>query len=546
MKFCPQCGTFFEPEARFCLECGFDRSTVESLSPTLPISPEVVISDKENNTVEPAEVTKSYSEITLACPQCGTALIPGDRFCLECGFDTSGKQDVAVDVPQEIQPPIIEEETIKESSVEETVSTPGNKQYCPQCGSGIDVDERFCQECGFDTSGKKDVAEDVPQEIQPPIIEEETIKESSVEETVSTPGNKQFCPQCGSGIDVDERFCQECRFDTSGKKDVAEDDPQEIQPPIIEEETIEESSVEEAVSTPGNKQYCPQCGSGIDVDERFCQECGFDTKSDEIESDIKPEPAIIPPVAEKQPIAKPVISQPEPEPVRQASPINYQTSQKEKPAFQQKEKRTWQLIVMIIIGAGILGTAGWFGYNMYLAPSKETTANSSANTRPMSLMDQELAKHRAKDQKQGTQQNTSDEDAMESAMVEAKKIPSKVILEVGKAEEPKNKNPKNPAKLTISRPTMITLITTDHYNDGMGTPRGGIITIKDRSGMVVAAYKALGKTGKNGTPSAKWVVEPNKIFNKGTYFIWDSDPITWSKTFVGSNGFIVVEGYEVP
>jgi hypothetical protein len=92
---------------------------------------------------------------------------------------------------------------------------------------------------------------------------------------------------------------------------------------------------------------------------------------------------------------------------------------------------------------------------------------------------------------------------------------------------------------------MIVKITTDHYNDGMGTPRGGIITIKDGNGKIIGSYKALGKTGKNGTPSAKWVAMPNIMLEKGTYFIWDSDMATWSKTFIGNNGFIVVEGYTV-
>jgi|GEM_PF-1538507 predicted amidophosphoribosyltransferase len=481
MKFCPQCGTFFEPEAHFCLECGFDRSTVESISPAPLISPDVLNSDTEINTAESAEVIKTQSEITLACPQCGKALIPGDRFCLECGFDTSGKKDVPEDVPQAMQPHIVEDETFAVTPVVETVSVPGEKQFCPQCGSGIDDTERFCQECGFDTSGSKEVIEEVPQAIQPPLIEEETI---------ATP-------------------------------------------------------VVETVSVPGEKQFCPQCGSGIDDNERFCQECGFDTKTDEIVTDIKPEPAIIPAVADKQSIAKPAIPQPPPEPVPQTSPINYQTSQKGKPATQQREKKTWQRIAIIIIGAGILGAAGWFGYNKFIAASKETPDNASVNTKPMSLMDQELAKQKEKVQNLDAQQNTTNEDAVESAKVEENKIPSKVILEVGHKEEPKNKNPANPAKLTISVPTMITRITTDHYNDGMGTPRGGIITIKDRSGMVVAGYKALGKTGKNGTPSAKWVAEPDKILKKGTYFIWDSDPKTWSKTFIGNNGFVVVEGYEV-
>lgn len=36
-----------------------------------------------------------------------------------------------------------------------------------------------------------------------------------------------------------------------------------------------------------------------------------------------------------------------------------------------------------------------------------------------------------------------------------------------------------------------------------------------------------------------------KHLNKGIYFIWDIDPATWSKTFAGNDGYIVVEGYEV-
>ena len=69
MKFCPQCGTTFEPEARFCLECGFDRSSVEPMT-------------------TPTEKVPQQTPVNLVCPQCGTALVPGDRFCLECGYDT--------------------------------------------------------------------------------------------------------------------------------------------------------------------------------------------------------------------------------------------------------------------------------------------------------------------------------------------------------------------------------------------------------------------------------------------------------------------------
>jgi hypothetical protein len=115
---------------------------------------------------------------------------------------------------------------------------------------------------------------------------------------------------------------------------------------------------------------------------------------------------------------------------------------------------------------------------------------------------------------------------------------------VGRKEDPKNKKPKNPVKLTLEKSTMIVRITTDHYNDGMGTSGAGNITMKDRDGNILGTYKASGKTGKDGAPNAKWVAEPNKMFAKGTYYIWDSDFSTWSKTFMG-NGFVIVEGYEL-
>jgi len=121
---------------------------------------------------------------------------------------------------------------------------------------------------------------------------------------------------------------------------------------------------------------------------------------------------------------------------------------------------------------------------------------------------------------------------------------AEVILKIGKKEDQKNRNPKNPVKLTIKHPTMIVRITTDHYNEGRGTIGAGSISIKDNGGNLIGTFKAKGKSGTMGTPNAKWVVEPHKVLEKGTYYIWDSDVSTWSKNAVGS-GFVVVEGYEI-
>lgn len=296
--------------------------------------------------------------------------------------------------------------------------------------------------------------------------------------------------------------------------------------------------------------YCPQCGTRFEPEALFCQECGFDRNSLIAKSEIMPGPVFVPSVVESSqlPPINPVIHAKTPEP---ASASPHQNVRPPKPVVapkQQKKYKPWLWTVLII---GVIGSAGWFGYNMYFTSDKKTPADIASNiiitenSKPESLMDQELAKQNAKGQKQGTPQKAVSDEAVISNEASENDNISEVILEVGHSEEPKSKNPKNPTKLTLQQTTTITKITTDHYNDGMGTPRGGKITIKNSDDNILGSFKAFGKTGKNGTPSAKWIAEPNITLEKGTYFISDSDPETWSKTFLSGNGFVVVEGYEV-
>jgi len=238
----------------------------------------------------------------------------------------------------------------------------------------------------------------------------------------------------------------------------------------------------------------------------------------------------------------------------------------------------------MILVVGALGAAGWFGYTKFIANKAEAPVDTVVNTvvdetaifdtsqlatdeiepdvtesekpliakKPLSRVDQELAKQKAK-QQTNTPQQTNTAPVQPSSQDAGVKISSspavsentvKVLMGEGRKEDPKRKNPKSPAKLVLLKPAMIVRITTDHYNDGMGTSGAGTITIKDKSDNIIGTYKASGRTGANGVPNAKWVTEPRKLLEKGTYFIWDSDFSTWSKTFVGL-GFITVEGYEV-
>jgi len=458
MKFCPQCGTAFDPTARFCLECGFDKSTVEPVETGPSSAPGVVVTEQENSPVTPIEVAPPPI-VKTGCPQCGTTLDTGDRFCAECGFDTSTLG--AAEVAQPKQPPVDDEIPLPEIPIVEPVLSPVDKQFCPSCGSGIGVGERFCPQCGLNI-------------------------------TPGTTGrNQNFIP-------VDQ---PEARI---------------LQPPIPVQQ-------------------------------------------------IKP---VIPPS----------------ETIQSRAPANIPPTRTTAPPNQKKRKKTWLWIALILIGLGVVGVAGWFGYtnyfgqkddivsdtisNMVLPPvsdidtsakqteiAEETDATepeeAKTTAKPLSKIDQELARQKAKEPKKSVPQATPpaqktnpEQNEKEPANTTVNENLVKVILEVGRKEEPKSKNPKGPTKLLIQKPTVIVRIITDHYNNGMGTPRGGIIKITDRNGLVIGSYKAMGKTGKNNTPSSKWVAEPNIRLEKGTYFIEDSDQATWSKNFVGT-GFVIVEGYEV-
>ena len=438
MKFCPQCGTTFENNARFCLECGFDKSSVETFA-------------------EPIKATPLPTQLGKTCPKCATVLVPGDRFCLECGFDTEIQETVQNEI-QKVHEPIVVEAI-------------------------------------------------------PPIIPNP-----------------------------------------------------EPQLPLV------------------NKAFCPKCGSTLAAGERFCEQCGFDTLATKVSFKPVEQPMVQPQATYIAPVAEPKRS-PEPMPVNSPAPAQAVRIPSPPNVNQPKAKKKGVLILLIVVGLGILGTAAWFGYSKYASKPDEVVADTISNavvpetpvseiinedvaktdqveeavaepptkpTKPLSRIDQELAKQKAKQQSGAPQQSTPPAQAnkpdlnikVSPAQNTANNNSTKVLHEVGQSDEAKNKGPKKPTKFTLSKPTMIVRITTDHYNGGMGTPSGGSIIIKDKDENMIGSFKAIGKSGKNGTPNSKWVAEPHKKLEKGTYYILDTDVSTWSKNLLGV-GFVLVEGYEV-
>jgi len=66
-RACPACGEAYQPGDRFCVRCGG----------ALPLG------DQIKSALPPAEPL---------CPSCGAALQEGDRFCAKCGYTLRGEE----------------------------------------------------------------------------------------------------------------------------------------------------------------------------------------------------------------------------------------------------------------------------------------------------------------------------------------------------------------------------------------------------------------------------------------------------------------------
>ena len=104
-------------------------------------------------------------------------------------------------------------------------------------------------------------------------------------------------------------------------------------------------------------------------------------------------------------------------------------------------------------------------------------------------------------------------------------------------------NPSRPTSLNLDRNTVVTKITTYHWNFGRGTPEPGMIGLRSDSGRVYGPWGAKGSSGQGGVPNAYWVVTPNVELPAGYYTIVDSEPTTWAQNREsGGAGMAWIEG----
>ncbi len=125
--------------------------------------------------------------------------------------------------------------------------------------------------------------------------------------------------------------------------------------------------------------------------------------------------------------------------------------------------------------------------------------------------------------------------------------PSKVLYTNSNVGGVSN-GPTGRTAFTLKSPVCLTQVTTYHWNNGQGaTP--GIITLQLQlaGGRTQNfSFQTQGTSGQNNAPNVNWIATANMlILPAGTYYVFDSDPATWSyNTLSGNRGFVTVSGVQ--
>ncbi len=98
----------------------------------------------------------------------------------------------------------------------------------------------------------------------------------------------------------------------------------------------------------------------------------------------------------------------------------------------------------------------------------------------------------------------------------------------------------------LEKSTLITEITTYHWNNGRGMKPGTISLVENSSKRVFGPWQTVGIEGMYKVPNATWVARPNVILPSGVYIIIDSSPETWAHNQQSNySGFTKVTGQVV-
>jgi hypothetical protein len=320
--------------------------------------------------------------------------------------------------------------------------------------------------------------------------------------------------------------------------------------------------------------------------DRFCAECGADT--------LNPQPI----TAAAAPIAAPVLSPPKPEiprvekpepkvsqkppkpVVKPAEPIS--TPVAEQPAAKPKKSKWWIAVIAVVVVLGGLA-ATWFlvikkdkaestvdtmavvaqtpQAPVVVTPTVDSASLKQAQAdkdqpkqsvaqpepaKPKSTKKENAAKPKKDARKATTETKKEDPKANKTDFQVVKKTnKTPIIIYSNWNDKPVKNNPWTKTRFELNGTVVITRIKTLHFNKGQGVPVAGTISLVDENRVTYGPWQCTAQTADDGTPSAKWVCEPNAIVPAGKYKVVNSGEDTWSwNSESDRKGFMIVEGYQ--
>ncbi|PKL58349.1 MAG: hypothetical protein CVV34_02745, partial [Methanomicrobiales archaeon HGW-Methanomicrobiales-5] len=418
-----------------------------------------------------------------------------DRFCPECGFDTS---TAIAEEPLKAEPAAgtfpVEAEELQQPA-------------CPKCKARITSEDRFCPECGFDTSTVKP---EVPIMSEP----EAATVPVEIEELQPT------CPKCKANLTTDDRFCPECGFDTLT---TTQAEPEKVEPQILPE-----------------------------------------TRKAPIHKEVKPETPVSKPVPVSPPAPHPTgypsanASMPQ---VETTSPkrkkgllfillavlglavvaaggwFGYEKFIKKSDTILADTTATEVAEEPVLIEEPITDTVA-------VETVPEENGNQIADAKPAAPKKTTPKKQQAQPKQNEPQKNepAKQDGPLKIVIKPETSKTGRIILSTTNNKEVKS-GPLFNCKLKLDKAFIITKITTYHHNWGKGAQPGTIALEKRKD--TKGPWQARGLAGDDGTPNGKWICEPNARLEEGNYKVIVSDEKSWSyNSQSGNKGFVVIEGYE--
>ena len=192
-------------------------TTAKSQSPSL----DAIVQPQMN----PNPVVKEQPQVNVlkkVCTNCGAELQDGVAFCIQCGMPVKKEEPAKENVMFENVNPVeqTEEKTSQKVSLEKTASVHSEhtaqtqqeelekqwenpaKNVCPNCGTTLADNVRFCINCGEEIRKADEDVEEATMRVNPI-----TFKKPDEVQTSKRP---RFCIGCGAKLDDDSVFCTVC------------------------------------------------------------------------------------------------------------------------------------------------------------------------------------------------------------------------------------------------------------------------------------------------------------------------------------------------